>query len=274
MKRIGNKIIIYILLIIFAMIFFLPVFWMLSTSFKPADEVFVIPLKLLPTKFHPENYVEVWSSHNFFRYFLNSGFVASAVTLSNLFFCALAGYSLAKFNFPGKKTFFLFILSTLMVPYQVIVIPLYIIVRSFGLLDSYWGLIIPNMISAFGVFLLRQNIIAVPNELIDAARIDGCSEFGIFLRIILPLARPGLVTLGILTFLMSWNDLLWPLLVVQSDSLQTLMLALARLSQGEYGIKYNLLMSGSVIASIPVILIFLFLQRYFIKAAMISGLKG
>lgn len=274
MKKMGSKIILYTLLGLFAAIFFLPVFWMLSTSLKSLDEVFTIPLRLLPSKPHPENYAEVWSSHNFFRYFLNSILVAGATTIANLFFSSLAGYSLAKFDFFGKRILFMFILSTLMIPFQVIMIPLYIIVRSFGWVNTYQGLIIPGMISAFGIFLMRQNIIAVPNELIDAARIDGCPEFSIFLHIILPLVRPGLAALGIITFLMSWNDLLWPLLVIQSDSLRTLMLALARFSQGQYGIRYNLLMSGSTLASIPIIIVFLFLQRYFIKAVTISGLKG
>jgi len=269
-----KRIIIYLFLILGGIVFFIPVFWMFSSSFKSLENVLTLVIRWFPERLHFENYTKIWTAENFGICFLNSFLVATAVTLTNLFFATLAGYGLSKFDFPGRKIIFLFILSTMMVPFQVIVIPLYIITRYFGWIDTYRGLIIPGAISSFGVFFMKQYIQVIPDGLVDAARIDGCSEFGIFWKIILPLSVPALATLGILIFLDSWNALLWPLIVVQSEGLNTLPLGLAKIMFGKYGVKYNLLMSGAVIASTPMIIVFLIFQKYIIKGVMRGAMKA
>jgi multiple sugar transport system permease protein len=209
----------------------------------------------------------------FGRYFFNSLIVGVCTTLLNVFFAALTGYGFAKYNFWGKNFLFISILSTLMIPFQAIMVPLFIIVRDFGWLNTYQGLIIPWAISAFGVFLMRQFILSIPNELMDAARIDGDSEFGIFWHVILPLSKTPLVTLAIFTFLDSWNNLLWPLIIITKTDMRTVSLGLTEF-QTLHGTAYNLLMAGSTIATIPILLLFIFLQRYFIRGVVLSGLKG
>lgn len=269
-----ERTVIYLVLILFGIIFTTPVFWMLSSSLKSLENTLTVSIKWIPEKLHFENYTEIWSAERFETYFLNSLIVAITVTFATLFLASLAGYGLSKFDFPGRQVIFLFILSTMMVPFQVIAIPLYIIVRHFGWIDTYQGLIIPGALTGFGVFFMKQYIQTVSNEFIDAARIDGCSEFGIFWRIILPLSKPALAALGILTFLGSWNNLLWPLIVIQSEGLKTLPLGLTKIMQSEYGVRYNILMSGAVIASAPMIMVFLIFQRGIIRGITLGGVKG
>lgn len=269
-----EKTAIYLVLIILAIIFTIPVFWMFSSSFKSLENTLTVSIKWLPEKLHFENYTEIWGAEQFKTYFLNSLVVAITVTFATIFLASLTGYGLSKFDFPGRQVIFLFILSTMMVPFQVIAIPLYIIVRYFGWIDTYQGLIIPGALTGFGVFFMKQYIQTISNEFIDVARIDGCSEFGIFWRIILPLSKPALAALGILTFLGSWNNLLWPLIVIQSEGLKTLPLGLAKIMQSEYGVRYNVLMSGAAIASAPMIIAFLIFQRRITKGITLGGLKG
>lgn len=273
-RALLEKTAIYLVLIILAIIFTIPVFWMFSSSFKSLENTLTVSIKWLPEKLHFENYTEIWGAEQFKTYFLNSLVVAITVTFATIFLASLTGYGLSKFDFPGRQVIFLFILSTMMVPFQVIAIPLYIIVRYFGWIDTYQGLIIPGALSGFGVFFMKQYIQTISNEFIDVARIDGCSEFGIFWRIILPLSKPALAALGILTFLGSWNNLLWPLIVIQSEGLKTLPLGLAKIMQSEYGVRYNVLMSGAAIASAPMIIAFLIFQRRITKGITLGGLKG
>jgi len=273
-RALLEKIAVYLVLIILGIIFTIPVFWMFSSSFKSLENTLTVSIKWLPEKLHFENYTEIWGAEQFKTYFSNSLVVAITVTFATIFLASLTGYGLSKFDFPGRQVIFLFILSTMMVPFQVIAIPLYIIVRYFGWIDTYQGLIIPGALSGFGVFFMKQYIQTISNEFIDVARIDGCSEFGIFWRIILPLSKPALAALGILTFLGSWNNLLWPLIVIQSEGLKTLPLGLAKIMQSEYGVRYNVLMSGAVIASAPMIVAFLIFQRRITKGITLGGLKG
>ena len=198
--------------------------------------------------------------------------VSVSVTVLNLFFCALAGYGFAKFTFRGRNVLFLYVLSTLMVPLHVIMISLFLVVKAFGWLNTYQSLIVPAMISAFGIFLMRQFMLSIPSEYIDSARIDGESEFGIFLRIILPMVVPPIATLGIYIFMGAWDDFLWPLIVISEDRLKTLPLGIASF-ESIYRTSYNYLMAISLLAVLPIMIAFVFLQRRIIQSVVMSGLK-
>jgi multiple sugar transport system permease protein len=273
-RALLEKTAIYLVLIIFGIVFTIPVFWMFSSSFKSLENTLTVTIKWFPEKLHLENYTEIWGTEQFETYFLNSLVVAVTVTFATIFLASLTGYGLSKFDFPGRQVIFLSILCTMMVPFQVIAIPLYMIVRYFGWINTYQGLIIPAALSGFGVFFMKQYIQTISNEFIDVARIDGCSEFGIFWRIILPLSKPALSALGILTFLGSWNNLLWPLIVIQSERLKTVPLGLAKIMLSQYGVRYNVLMSGAVIASVPMIMVLLIFQQRITKGITLGGLKG
>lgn len=271
----GNlalKALLYGLVAIGGILFLLPVIYMLSSSFKQSSAIFKVPFQWIPSPFMASNYSEAMNIAPFGRYFFNSLLVGVCVTVLNVFFAALTGYGFAKYNFWGKNFMFLAILSTLMIPFQAIMVPLFIIVRNFGWLNSYQGLIIPWAISAFGVFLMRQFILSIPDELLDAARIDGASEPGIFWHVILPLSKTPMVTLAIFTFLDSWNNLLWPLIIITKTDMRTVSLGLTEF-QTLHGTAYNLLMAGSTIAVVPILVLFIFLQRYFIQGVVLSGLK-
>jgi multiple sugar transport system permease protein len=271
-KSIVLQILKYILLTFGAVLMLFPIIWMVSASLKPLSEVMQIPINLIPSKIHWENYILPFQTRPFLRYFFNSFFVATCVTVSNLFFSGLCGYGLAKFNFWGKNFFFFYILSTFMLPIQVIMVPLFLIVKNFGWLNTYQGLIIPLMINAMGVFLMRQYIISIPDDFIDAARIDGANEFMIFIRIIMPLCKPILTALGLFTFMGSWSEFLWPLLVATKDAYRTLPVGLA-LFQNAYRSTYNQLMAVSFLAMLPLLIIFIFAQRRFIESVALTGLK-
>lgn len=263
----------YAVLVGCGLLMIFPVLWMVSSSLKMPDKIFSVPVQLIPDPLRFENYTEAVELAPLGRYFLNSIFVGFAITAISLFFSTLAGFGFAKYRFWGSKPLFIAVLSTLMIPFQVIMIPLFIIVRNFGWLNSYAGLIIPAAISGFGVFLMRQFILSIPDELLDAARIDGASEPGIFWHVILPLCKPPLTALGIFTFLDSWNNLLWPLIVVTKVEMRTIALGLTEY-QTVHGTSYHYLMAAATLATIPVLLLFVFLQRQFIRGVLISGLKG
>jgi multiple sugar transport system permease protein len=250
-----------------------PFLWMLLGSFRPNRELQQVPPTWLPQ--HPtlENYRQLFRLLDFPRFFFNSALVAVTITLGNLIFCSMLGYALAKLRFPGKRTIFTLVLGTLMVPGVVTFVPLFVLVSNLGMANSYPGLIFPFLAGPFGVFLMRQFILGLPDELIQAARVDGASEFRIFRSVILPLCKPVLATLGILTFLTSWNQFLWPLVVAQSQDRYTLPVALAIYSIGEKKADYGLLMAGSVVVVIPVLLVFLALQRHFVRGIAMTGIK-
>jgi multiple sugar transport system permease protein len=227
----------------------------------------------VPRVWHFSNYLDAWNSAAFGHYFVNSILVAGLVTLSTVLFSSLAGYGLAKFDFPGRDVCFAFILSTMMIPFTVIIIPLFVLVRDFGWMNSYQALVIPAGVSAFGIFLMRQFILTLPDELLDAARIDGASEAAIFRIIVLPLTRPALATLALLTFMGNWDSFLWPLVVTSGDTYRTLPVGLAAF-QTMYVTHYEWIMAIATLVSIPVFVIFLSLQRYFVQGIVMSGLKG
>jgi multiple sugar transport system permease protein len=233
----------------------------------------VLAMKLWPSEWRWSNFTLPFKEAPFARYYLNSVVVGVSVTLLNVITCTLAGYSFAKFDYRGRNVLFFLVLATLMIPLEVIYVPLYALVFKLGWVNSFAGLIIPSGTSAFGIFLMRQSMESVPDELIDAARIDGAGELRIYTSIVLPTIVPILATLGIWTFLSTWNDFMWPLIVLSDEARWTLPVALANLS-GEHVQDTELMMAGSVLTILPVMLVFLFLQRYYIQGVMVGSVKG
>jgi putative chitobiose transport system permease protein len=252
-----------------------PLLWLLSTALKSAEEnVFQSPPQLLPAHPSLESFITVWQSNDFGRYLFNSSVVAMLSVVLNLIFCALAAYPLARLEFKGRESIFAIIVATIMIPFQIVMIPLYILAVQLGLVNSYLGVILPNLASAFGIFLLRQAFQSVPKELEEAARMDGCSELGIWWSVMLPAIRPALVTLSIFVFIGAWSDFLWPLIVLQDDTYYTLPLGVAKLAEGAFGLNWRLIAAGSVISIAPVLLLFLFVQQYIVPTSVGSGVKG
>ena len=270
-----TRIVLYSILVFWLAVFMVPVAWMVLSSLKPEDQVIAPSIQFLPREVKWQNYADVWIGVPFNRYIFNSTVVAGTTTVINVLVSSMAGYGLSKFSFFGRKLIFLFILSSIMVPFQVMMIPLFILAKTFKLLNSLHGLIIPTSVTAFGVFLMRQTILPIPNDFTDSARIDGCNEVQIYWRVILPLARVAVVTLVVLHFLGSWNDLIWPLLIVFRDEFTTLPLALTRL-QGDwqFGYRYERLMSIAVVMSVPVILLYIVFNRFLTRGIAMGGLKG
>jgi multiple sugar transport system permease protein len=250
-----------------------PFLWMLISSFKPEGEVRAVPPTWWPETITMENYDRLFTQLDFPTYFMNSVIVALAVTLGNMVFCSMLGYALAKLSFPGKRLLFMIVLGTLMVPFVVTFVPLFVLTTKMGLSNSLIGMILPFLAAPFGVFLMRQYISALPDELIQAARIDGAGELRIFASVILPLCGPAVATLGILTFLGSWNSFLWPLVVAQTEDKYTLPVALALYAVGQNATQYGLLLAGSVVVVLPVLAIFLFLQRHIMQGIAMTGIK-
>jgi ABC-type glycerol-3-phosphate transport system permease component len=246
---------------------------MISASFKPQYEIFTFPVKIFPDEPIYTNYQTLFSETLYVRWFFNTLFVAGSRTILSLFLCTLAGYAFAKFEFPYKKVLFLIVIASFTLPFEVLFVPLYKMMVTLGWLNSYPALIIPFAASAFGIFLARQYILAVPTELLEAARIDGASEFAIFMRVVVPNLRPAMAVLGIIFFNASWNDFLWPLIVLNERTLYTVNLALPSL-RGPYGDQYGLVLAGAVLATVPIIFIFIFMQRHFIEGIMAGALKG
>jgi multiple sugar transport system permease protein len=249
----------------------LPFVYMLATSLKDNSEVY--ELSLLPR--HPtlDNYAVLFAKTAFPRWFASSLLTATATTLSVLFFDSLVGYTLAKFSFRGRGIVFVAILSTLMIPTEMLVIPWYIMAKTMGWLDTYWGIIFPGMMTGFGTFLMRQFFATVPDDLIAAARLDGLNEFQIWWQVALPLVTPALSALAIFVFLGNWTAFLWPLIVTSSKSLYTIPVGLAAFS-GEFQTEWEMVMTGASVATLPVLLVFIFLQKYIINGVMLAGLKG
>jgi multiple sugar transport system permease protein len=253
---------------------FFPFFWMAVTSLKTVPEIQRVPLQITPDHWgNLANYAEVFKRTPFFRYLLNSAIVASIAAISSLVVSSLAGYGFAKFHFPGRDAFFLAIIGILMVPFQSVVVPLYMWVNRLGLLDTYLGIVAPDLVSVFGVFLMRQAIETIPNDYIDAARIDGCGELGIFFRVILPSVKPAMATLLIIKFMWNWNEFFWPLVVINSPNMRVVTMGLMGFSN-MYFIEYNLLTAAAVLSILPILFIFLTLQRWVVQAVVMSGLKG
>ena len=271
--RILSNTIFYVIAIGLAVVFAGPFVWMLSSSLKPSSEIFANPPVLLSPNATLNNYVEVFRQAPFARYMFNSFFVAITVTLIALLLHAMAGYALARLDFPGKRIVFIGILSTLMVPFYTILIPLALIVKELGWINSYLALIVPAIPHAFGVFWLRQFFLGLPTELEEAARIDGASRVGVFFRIALPLARPVLAALGVFFFLANWDAFLWPLVAANAEDMRMVQVGIQSFT-GELGNAWELIMAASVIAVLPTLILFFGLQRFIVASVKLSGLKG
>jgi multiple sugar transport system permease protein len=250
-----------------------PIVWMVLTAFKSAPEVAANPPTWWPREWHPENFAAAWTFAPFGRYLINSFVMVGGITILQTVTSALAAYAFARLQFRGRDLLFLLYLGTLMIPPQVTVIPQFILIKELDWVDTYQGLIIPQAFTAFGVFLLRQFFLGIPRELEDAARIDGASRFGCFWRIILPLSGPALATLAVFAFLFHWNNLLWPLIVSNSDATVPVVVGL-RNFQGQYGTEWNLLMAAAAIATIPTVIVYLLAQRWFVRGITMSGFGG
>ncbi len=282
----GWKAVIYLLLIVGSVLFIAPFVWMVTASFQSIGDMFRWPPSWIPRNPSFDNYVTFFEQERIGRLFFNSAYVALSVTALQLFTSSLAAYTFAKRRFPGRDLLFLLTLGTLMIPGQVTLIPNYVILKNIpffggndwtgsggsGWLDSYWGLIVPSSVSAFGIFLMRQYMKTIPDDLLDAARVDGATEFRIFAQIVMPLCRPALAALGIFTFTYQWDDFFWPLVIISSEELRTLPLGLA-LFVTRNRTAWDLLMAGSVITTVPVLLVFLFFQRHFIRGIAVTGMK-
>jgi multiple sugar transport system permease protein len=263
----------HLVLIPLAIVMLLPLLWMLVTSVQTLPETRHFPPILVPHVVRPHNYSDVLRYAPFARWFLNSTIVTVIAVAGTLFFCSLAGYAFARIKFFGRDVVFVLVLATLMVPFPVVMIPTFLIVRQLGLIDTLPALFLPNLAGAFGIFLLRQFFRTLPVELEEAARIDGASRLGVLFKIVLPLSGPVLATLAVITFLDVWNDFLWPLLVISTPSKMTLQLGLTTF-QGAHQTNTNILMAANVMSMLPVLLLFFFAQRYFVRGIATSGLKG
>jgi ABC-type glycerol-3-phosphate transport system permease component len=251
----------------------MPFLYMISSSFKPQYEIFTFPVQLLPQEWFFDNYTKLFGETLFLRWFLNTALVALGRTCLSLFLCMLAGFAFAKYEFPFKRLLFILIIASFTLPFEVVLVPLYTMMVKLGWLNSYWVLIVPFAASAFGIFLARQYALALPTELMEAARIDGSSELGIFFRIALPNLQPALAVMGIIFFQGAWNDFLWPLIVLNDSTMYVVNLALPTL-RGPYGDQYGLVLAGAVLSVLPIIVIFFTMQRYFIEGIMAGALKG
>ena len=280
-------IITYTLLFFGAVTMIMPYLWMISTSFKADSDIFHVVPTWIPTEWDFGNYRDAYNAIDMGRLYVNTAFVTAVDVTAQILLGAMAGYVFARLTFPGKNLIFFSLLATMMVPFEVLVLPIFIFVRAFplaggnnlfgqggiGLINSYGGIIFPNLISVFGIFIFRQFFLGFPREIEEAAIIDGCSKYRIFWTILIPNSRPVIGTMALFSFLWTWNDFLWPLIVVKNDALNTLQIGLSSFNQ-ETGTRWAELMAGSVMVTIPVILIFLFLQRFLTQGIVTSGLKG
>ncbi|NPV09641.1 MAG: carbohydrate ABC transporter permease [Anaerolineae bacterium] len=273
LRMAPRVVVVYSLLGLLVVFMIGPYLFIFGTAFKETYTLVSIPPKIIPDQPTLENFRSIFSTMPFGRWFLNSTVVATASTLGTLLVCSMAGYTFAKKDFYGKGLLFSILLATLMIPGALMLVPAFLVTNALGLVNSYGGLILPSVGGAMGVFLLRQFIETLPSELEQAALIDGASEVGVFVRIILPLAKPGLATLAILSFTGSWNSLIWPLVIVNSKRLYTLPLGLALL-RTEFQVNYGATSAAAVVSVVPLVAAFSFLQRYFIEGLTVGALKG
>lgn len=281
-----SKLLTYAVLSLGAIVMVLPFLWMLSTSLKVDSEIFGAGVRWIPGQLDFQNYVDAFVQTNMARLFLNTSFITVVTVASQVILGSMAGYAFARLNFRGKNFIFFVLLATMMVPFEVLIIPIFLLIRAFplvggndilgqggtGLINTYAGVMFPNFISVFSVFLFRQFYSRFPKEIEEAAIVDGCSRIGIYWRILLPNSKPVMGTMALFAFLWSWNDFLWPLVVIKNDALKTLQLGLSLFNQ-EQGTQWAELMAASVMAVVPVILLYLFLQRFLVEGSVTSGLK-
>lgn len=272
LRRHGSNVLTYVLLIFFCLIILVPIYFMFITSVKTSQEIFAIPIKWLPEQFLWKNYIAIFQKHPFARYFLNSVFVAGVTAGANLFFSSMAGYGLAKFKFKGRNLILSFVLVTLLLPRQGIVVPLYLIMQSIKLVDNLWAVILPFATTSFGVFLMRQYLVSIPDSLLESPRIDGAGEFRIYWNIVVPLIVPAFAALGIFSFTFNWNNFLWPLIILKSQLNYTMPLGIAMM-QGAYETAYNELLAAAMFSSVPILIVYFILQKRFINSMVMSGIK-
>lgn len=268
----SKTFLIHFILIMGSIIMLFPFVWMILTSLKTYAESIQVPPVMIPEDFQWKNYQEVFTLLPFFKFMMNTFIITVLRTAGQLFLCSLAAYAFARIVFPGRNLLFVLALSVLMVPGQVFLLPQYMIMVKLGWLNTLQAVVVPGLFSAFGTFLLRQFFMGLPKELEEAARLDGCNHFQIYWRIMLPLAKPGLIALGIFTILWSWNELMWPMIVNSSPDAMTLAVGLSSL-QGQYGTNYPILMAGSFLAVLPMLILFIILQKQFIEGIAITGGK-
>jgi multiple sugar transport system permease protein len=271
--QIFNTVLYYAIGLLLTVVFAGPFVWMVSSSFKPPDEIFTNPPVLLSEHFSFDNYREVFEQAPFERYMLNSFIVATTVTVVALLLHAMAGYALARLEFPGRRLLFILIISTLMIPFYTIMIPLALLIRGLGWINTYWALIVPAIPHAFGIFWFRQFFLGLPHELEDAARIDGASRIGVFFRIALPLARPIAAAMAVFFFLANWDAFLWPLIATNRTDMRVVQVGIQSFT-GEHGSAWEQIMAASVIAILPTLILFFALQRFIVQSVKMSGLKG
>ena len=279
-KRIFSKISIHSVLILVSLLSVFPFVWLISTSLKGASEnIFADPPQLIPKDFTFENYIGVWDKVDFIGYFINSMVVAGGTVLLNLILSAMAGYPLARMEFKGKKITFFAILATIMIPFQAIMLPVYLITLKLNLVDSvnnfagFLGLILPFAVSAFGIFLMRQAFLGIPKEMEEAAIVDGCNVFQIFTKVLLPMVKPSLAVLAIFTFIGSWGEFLWPSIALTKEAMYTLPVGVNNL-QGMFSSNWRFIAAGSILSTVPIIIFFLAMQKYFISGENDGAVKG
>jgi multiple sugar transport system permease protein len=270
-KRPG-ALVLYALLTIVAVVTLAPLFWMVSASLMPAGDASAFPPPFLPARITFAHYTRLFTSMNLARYLFNSAFLSVSVTVISLLVNSMAGYAFAKYRFRGRDPLFKILIASMVIPSQVTMLPLFLMLNKMGFINSYVGVIIPGMASVFGIFLIRQFALTIPDSLIEAARIDGAGDFRVYRSLILPLCKPILVTLAVFTFMGTWNDFLWPLIVMTDDSMYTLPVALANLSL-EHVQDTELMMAGSVMTVAPVLILFAAVQKHYISGIMAGGLK-
>lgn len=280
LKKYFGKSLVHTVLIITSLLSIFPFIWLMSTSFKGVDEdIFAYPPAIIPQDFTFVNYIDVWHRVNFIGYFINSMIVAGLTVILNLVLSSMAAYPLARMSFSGKKFVFFSILATIMIPFQAIMLPVYIITLKLHLIDSvnnfmgYLGLVMPFAVSAFGIFLMRQAFLKVPKEIEEAAIVDGCNVFQMFIRVVIPMVKPTLAVLAVFTFIGSWGEFLWPSIMLTKDSMYTLPVGINNL-QGMFSANWRFIAAGSIIATIPIIIFFLAMQKYFISGENDGAVKG
>lgn len=261
----------HVVLILGSFTVLVPFLWMITTSLQTKAETYTAQ-SIIPTSWHWENYLQAWQNAPFARYYLNSMLMAAGIVVGHLIFDSLAAFAFARLKFPGKKIIFIVLLAGLMVPTFVTIIPAYAIVAKLGWIDTFAALIVPRLADVFGIILLRQYFSTIPMELDEAARIDGCSSWQIYYRILLPLAKPALATLAIFSFLFAWNDFLWPLLVTNAEEMRTIQIGLNGFV-GRYGTSWNYLMAGTLTATLPSVIVFMFFQKALERGIASTGLK-
>ena len=268
----GANLLVWLIVAVGALIVAFPLYWMFATAVRPKKEIFGGGFDLVPSTFVWSNFSDAWNKLPWDQFYINSIAIAAIAVPVTVFINLLAGYTFAKYKFPGRDILFLLMISTLMIPIQVIMVPEFLIVAKLGWVNTWWGVLVPRAAEAFGLFMVRQFMVSIPDELIEAARLDGAGEFTIFRRVVLPLSWPVIAVLSIFTFMWRWNDFAWPLVVLQEQSAYTVPLGL-NLMKGQYFTDWTGLMSMSLLSIIPMMLVFIFFQRYFIQGIASTGLK-